>query len=372
MISIIYVGMDVHTTNYTLCCYSMEDDRFFAEVQVEPDAKNILKYLARIEKQQSRDCRIVCGYEAGCLGYSLYHQLHAHGIDCVILAPTTMMTKPGKRIKTDRRDARLISKCLAFHTYSPVYIPTEVDDAVKEYIRMRDDANSALARVKQQIIAFCIRHGKIHDGKSYWTNKHLEWLSNLDLGNKILSEVLQEYLIRYYQLREQVDMYDMRINELAQAEPYRQKVEKLGCFRGIAAHTALSFCVEVGDFRRFATAQQFASYLGLVPGECSSGDKQQYTGITKAGNSHLRKLLVETAQVFGRSATKSGKSVTLKERQAKCDSLTVAYADKANARLKKKYFKIAMRSKVNIAKTAVAREMACFIWGMMTDNISCA
>ena len=245
MTSIIYVGMDVHTTNYTLCCYSMEDDRFFAEVQVEPDAKNILKYLARIEKQQSRDCRIVCGYEAGCLGYSLYHQLHAHGIDCVILAPTTMMAKPGKRIKTDRRDARLISKCLAFHTYSPVYIPTEMDDAVKEYIRMRDDANSSLARVKQQIIAFCIRHGKIHDGKSYWTNKHLEWLSSLDLGNKILSEVLQEYLIRYYQLREQVDMYDMRINELAQAEPYRQKVEKLGCFRGIAAHTALSFCVEV-------------------------------------------------------------------------------------------------------------------------------
>ena len=86
MTSIIYVGMDVHTTNYTLCCYSMEDDRFFAEVQVEPDAKNILKYLARIEKQQSRDCRIVCGYEAGCLGYSLYHQLHAHGIDCVILS----------------------------------------------------------------------------------------------------------------------------------------------------------------------------------------------------------------------------------------------------------------------------------------------
>ena len=217
-----------------------------------------------------------------------------------------------------------------------------------------------------------VRREKGKGLKSYWTNKHLEWLSSLDLGNKILSEVLQEYLIRYYQLREQVDMYDMRINELAQAEPYRQKVEKLGCFRGIAAHTALSFCVEVGDFRRFATAQQFASYLGLVPGECSSGDKQQYTGITKAGNSHLRKLLVETAQVFGRSATKSGKSVALKERQAKCDSLTVAYADKANARLKKKYFKIAMRSKVNIAKTAVAREMACFIWGMMTDNISCA
>lgn len=163
MTSIIYVGMDVHTTNYTLCCYSMEDDRFFAEVQVEPDAKNILKYLARIEKQQSRDCRIVCGYEAGCLGYSLYHQLHAHGIDCVILAPTTMMTKPDKRIKTDRRDARLISKCLAFHTYSPVYIPTEVDDAVKEYIRMRDDANSAIG--SRQATDHCILYPTRQDSR---------------------------------------------------------------------------------------------------------------------------------------------------------------------------------------------------------------
>src|SRR5574344_592755 len=165
-------------------------------------------------------------------------------------------------------------------------------------------------------------------------------------------------------------MYDMRINELAQAEPYRQKVAKLGCLRGIAAHTALSFCVEVGDFRRFATAQQFASYLGLVPGECASGDEKQYTGITKAGNSHLRKLLVEAAQVFSRSATKSGKSAALKERQAKCDSVIVAYADKANARLKKKYFRIALKSKANIAKAAVARELACFVWGLMTEHVA--
>ena len=127
----------------------------------------------------------------------------------------------------------------------------------------------------------------------------------------------------------------MRIEELSRTDTYLEPVQRLGCLRGIAAHTALLLCVEVGDFRRFATAQQFASYLGLVPGERSSGDKQQYTGITKAGNSHLRKLLVEAAQVFSRSATKSGKSAALKERQAKCDSVVVAYADKANTRLKK-------------------------------------
>ena len=370
MTSIIYVGMDVHTTNYTLCCYSVSDDRTFAIAQVEPDYHEILKYLNRVEKQREEKCRFVCGYEAGCLGYSLYHQLHSHEIDCVILAPSTMMTAPGKRVKTDRKDAERISKCLAFHTYSPVHIPTEMDDAVKEYIRMRDDGNMALIRVKQQIIAFCTRHGKPFDGKSYWTKKHVDWLCEMDFDSAILKEALQEYMILYFQLREKVDMYDVRIEELSRMDTYLEPVQRLGCLRGIAAHTALSLCVEVGDFRRFATAQQFASYIGLVPGECSSGDKQQYTGITKAGNSHLRKLLVEAAQVFSRSATKSGKSAALKERQAKCDSVVVAYADKANARLKKKYFRIALKSKANIAKAAVARELACFVWGLMTEHVA--
>ena len=126
MTSIIYVGMDVHTTNYTLCCYSAADDRIFAGVQVEPDYHEILKYLARVEKQRGEKCQFLCGYEAGCLGYSLYHQLRSQGIDCVILAPSTMMTAPGKRVKTDRKDAERISKCLAFHTYSPVYVPTDM------------------------------------------------------------------------------------------------------------------------------------------------------------------------------------------------------------------------------------------------------
>ncbi len=177
-------------------------------------------------------------------------------------------------------------------------------------------------------------------------------------------------MITWLSPHDEVDMYDCRIEEFSRTETYLEPVQKLGCLRGIAAHTALSLCVEVGDFNRFATAQQFASYLGLVPGECSSGDKQHYTGITKAGNSHLRKLLIEAAQVFSRCATKSGKSAALKKRQAKCDPVIIAYADKANARLKKKYFRIAMRSKANIAKAAVARELACFVWGIMTEHIA--
>ena len=369
MSSILYVGMDVHTTNYTLCCYCMETDSVFAEVQIEPDYHEVLKYLNRVQSQHGGECRFLCGYEAGCLGYSLYHQLTSHGIECVILAPTSMPVTPGKRVKTDRRDARRISKCLAYHTYSAVHIPTEEDHAVKEYIRMRDDAKGELKRVKQQIVAFYMRNGENYTETSNWTRKHLDWLHHLDLRNALLNEVLQEYLIRYYQTQEKIDLYDRRIEDLAQTDTYREPVRNLRCFIGIATHTALSLCAEVGDFKRFRTAGQFAAFLGLVPGEHSSGEKQLHTGITKAGNSHLRLLLIEAAQSYSRGQV-GKKTPKLRSKQALCPSEIVAYADRANVRLKRKFYRIALRSKHNVAKTAVARELACFIWGMMTGNIA--
>jgi len=215
MTSIIYVGLDVHTSNYTACCYSMSDDRSFAIAQMKPEYKDILKYLNHISNQYGGKCRFLCGYEAGSLGYSLYHQLTANKVECVIMAPSTMPIKPGNRIKTDKRD--------------------------------------------------------------------------------------------------------------------------------------------------------FASYLGLIPGENSSSDKQRRTGITKAGNSHLRRLLIEAAQC--QSKGKIGfKSKALKAQQKKVSPQVAAYSDRANERLKRKFHRIAVHSQHNIAKTAVARELACFIWGMMTDN----
>ena len=135
MASILYIGMDVHTTNYTLCSYSMEHQQGFGRVQIEPDYKRILQYLEEMKKVWGEDTEFVCGYEAGCLGYSLYHSLTDREINCVILAPSTMATAPNER-KTDYRDAVKIAKCLAYGTYSPVHVPTRGDEAVKEYIRM--------------------------------------------------------------------------------------------------------------------------------------------------------------------------------------------------------------------------------------------
>ena len=139
MNSIVYVGMDVHKESYTLCCYCYDTDKVEYKQTIPSDYKLILKYIESMRRVYGEDATFVCGYEAGCLGYSLYHQLKEHVVDCKILAPTTMAITNTNRIKTDKRDAANIARCLAFHTYSEVYVPDDEDNSVKEYIRMRDD-----------------------------------------------------------------------------------------------------------------------------------------------------------------------------------------------------------------------------------------
>ena len=369
MTSILYVGMDVHTTNYTLCCYSFENDQVFAVAQMDPDYRNIIKYLDRVRANYD-DVHFLCGYEAGCLGYSLFHNLVDQGVDCVILAPSTMATTKKKGIKTDKRDAANIARCLAYNTYSAVNVPTATDNAVKEYIRMRDDAKSTLKRYKQQLLSFCTRHGKqFTEGRNYWTQKHMAWLGKLDFGHPVLQETFQEYLVLYNQSLDKVEMFDKRIEEFARREEYAGNVGKMICFIGIKELTALAILVETGDFGRFAKAENYASFLGLVPGEDSSGDTIQRTGITKAGNSHLRRLFVEAAQSYSRGAA-GKKSKALSARQSGNEPKVIAYADRANERLKRKFYRIMFKSKRNIAIVAVARELACFVWGMMTDNVA--
>ena len=185
----------------------------------------------------------------------------------------------------------------------------------------------------------------------------------------MLKETLQEYLVLYYTLSEKVDIYNTRIEELSHTQRYEEPVKKLCCLNGIGVHTAMCALVEVGDFHRFEKASNFASYLGLVPGEDSSSDRQRRTGITKAGNSHLRRLLIESAQCLSRGRI-GQKSKTLKVRQKEVDPQIAAYSDRANERLKRKFHRIALHSKHNIAKTAAARELACFMWGMMTGNLA--
>ena len=236
-------------------------------------------------------------------------------------------------VKTDKRDAANITRCLAFHTYSEVYVPDNDDNDVKEYIRMRDDQKLYLKKVKQQILAFVLRQGKrFEGGKTYWTIAHLKWLKTLELSD-LQRETLNEYLLTYEYLTEKISRFDERIEELASVERYEEKVKHISCLLGIKTHTALSMIVEVGDFERFEKAPKIASFLGLVPSEDTSDMRVNRYSITKAGNSHLRRLLVESAQSYTRGNV-GHKSVALKQRQKGNPPEVIAYADKANERLR--------------------------------------
>lgn len=313
MNTIVYVGMDVHKESYTLCCYCYDTDKVEYKQTIPSDYKLILKYMESMRKIYGEDASFVCGYEAGCLGYSLYHQLREHAVDCKILAPTTMAITNTNRVKTDKRDAANIARCLAFHTYSEVYVPDDEDNSVKEYIRMRDDQKLMLKKIKQQILAFVLRQGKkFEGGKTYWTIAHIKWLKSLDLTG-LAKETLSEYLVTYEYLTEKIERLDHRIEELASGEKYKEKVKNMGCFLGIKTHTALSMVVEIGGH----------------------------------------------------------KSIALKERQQGCSVEVIAYADKANERLRRRFYKMTLNKGINrnVAATAIARELACFMWGMATGNI---
>lgn len=366
--------MDVHTSNYTLCSldpgYGVKKDNYFAEVQFTNNfVTNVVNYVSNLKKKL-KDCEFVCGYEAGCLGYSTYKDLTKAGIKCVIMAPSTMaVQKGGKKVKNDRRDARVIAQCLAYQTYKEVYVLSEHDEAVRGYLRMRDSHKKELKRIKQQIIAFCTGHGLFSPTKSNWTVAHLKWLKGLKFNDPVEQEIINEYLSSYTYLCDKIKAMDVRIEVLASEKQYCENVKKLRCIKGIETNVALTLLAEIGDFNRFSKPTDFAAYLGLIPGEQSSGDKVRGTGITKAGNSTLRQKLTEAAKGYWRGRI-GMKSATFKKFEKELPKEVTEYALKANTRLQRKFFNMThVKGKtMNVAASACAREMACFVWGLITNH----
>ena len=366
--------MDVHTSNYTLCSldpgYGVKKDNYFAEVQFTNNfVTNVVNYVSNLKKKL-KDCEFVCGYEAGCLGYSTYKDLTKAGIKCVIMAPSTMaVQKGGKKVKNDRRDARVIAQCLAYQTYKEVYVLSEHDEAVRGYLRMRDSHKKELKRIKQQIIAFCTGHGLFSPTKSNWTVAHLKWLKGLKFNDPVEQEIINEYLSSYTYLCDKIKAMDVRIEVLASEKQYCENVKKLRCIKGIETNVALTLLAEIGDFNRFSKPTDFAAYLGLIPGEQSSGDKVRGTGITKAGNSTLRQKLTEAAKGYWRGRI-GMKSATFKKFEKELPKEVTEYALKANTRLQRKFFNMThvKGNNMNVAASACAREMACFVWGLITNH----
>ena len=368
---IIKIGMDVHSTNYTLCAMEAkwnEPDQLIRNITVEPEIKNILKFIDEIKERVGPESEITCGYEAGGLGYTIQRELKKKGINCIIMAPSTMKrTATDSRKKTDKRDARNIAELLISGGYKSVYVLTEEDEDIRDYLRMRADLVDQRKRTMQEIQAFCLKHGEKYEGKTSWTEKHLEWLRKLEL-REIARETLDEYISYYEQQEERIREIEKRIEEISEKTVYVEKVHRLKCFLGIKTITALSCIVEIGDYNRFRKARDFSSYLGLVPGQHESGNSEKRMPITKAGNQNLRKILVEASGGICKGRI-GYKSKELKRRQKGNDRKIIAYADHGNIRFRRKYYHMMHAGKQrNIAVTAVARELSCFIWGMMTNH----
>lgn len=370
---IIMLGMDVHLEIFRVCLKerTLGENRLLKRGEMAPQAKLVVDFVKGVLKDlklKKSDCVITFGYEAGCFGYTLYWEFKKLKYDCVILAPTSLTQPKGVRQKNDVRDAERIADDMCNRTCSYVHVPSKQDEAVNDFLALRQDAAEEVKRTKQQVNAFVVRKGFAYT-KTKWTGPHFDWLMGLKLAD-LEREVLDGYLNRLTIAQNQVDEYDRRIKELAALDEYKDDVSNLQCFLGIRTLTALSLKTTLGDCFRFPTANHLAGYLGLVPRENSSGLNPTLGSITKAGNVRLRTLLVEAAAGICRGKV-GYKSKDLKERQSKCSAEVVAYADRANQRLRQRYYNMIRRGvKRNVAVVAIARELACFIWGMMTGNIA--
>ena len=379
---LLYIGMDVHKESFTLSTYhvTLDENELTQDFTGDPlkitdaTASGVEKYIKNLKKmlniKATDNIRIQCGYEAGCLGFDLHFQLKAKGIECVILAPSTIQKSANaKKKKNDPLDSKAIAMALANKTYKSVHVPDKDDLNVREYLRMRNAHKDAVKKVKQQILAFLLRQG-IKYSATNWTKAHITWLHGLKFDHVLLKETLDEYITSLENYTAKLERLDKRIGEFAQGDKYQEKVAELGCLLGIKTQAAMTMISEISDFSRFRTASEFASFLGLVPGENSSGEKTQRTSITKSGNSQCRKTLIEAAAGICRGKV-GHKSKELLRRQALCNNpIAISYADRANERLRSKFYRLNLRNKkpANVAKTAVARELACFIWGIMTDT----
>ncbi|MGB4408319.1 MAG: IS110 family transposase [Sphaerochaeta sp.] len=369
--SIRTIGIDVHKESYSLCTYCPESDSFVGEITVASSSKMVANYIRRLQEDVGPDVSIISGYEAGPTGFGLQRDLLKAGIDCKVMAPTTIYEKKGgNRVKTDRGDARKLARALYWGAFKEVIPLTPEDEATRDYIRMRDDRKEALKKAKQQIKSFLLRKGKQYPEKgTSWTQKYTAWLKSIKFELLVDQLAFDEYYAEVCRLEEAIERFDQQIEEYSLDDRYRERVSFLRCFGGIDTHTAMAIVCEVGDFSRFPTPKEFSSYMGLCPGQQSSGGKTQMTGITKAGNSHLRKLLTESANSMART-TIFKKSKRLKARQAGNPADVINYADRGTSRIRYKYKKMIQEGKnSNLAKAACAREIACFVWGMMTGNI---
>ena len=358
-----YIGMDVHKDSVQMAVFTEKGEEPIYERRLNNDTGLLIKEV----KRYSREGETEVAYEAGCLGYVIQRAMEEAGITCYVLPANKVAKKRDDRIKTDKRDARLIGRELRSQNIRPISVPDETDEMTRDLLRCREDTSEDIRRAKQRLLKFLLRKGYIYDegGGNNWTVKHWKWMDGLKFEQERERVVYEEYRSQIRSLEERIVRLEKEVVEAAESPRYKAAVSRLRAFKGIDYIIALAMVCEIGDFKRFASAKAFMSYLGFVPSENSSGGKRKQGGITKAGNGHLRRLLVEGAWSYTRNS-RAGKR--LEQRRQGCPASVVEVADRALHRLHKKYIRLVLGGKhVNKAVTAVARELAGFIWAIQVS-----
>jgi len=287
-------------------------------------------------------------------------------VNCQVIAPALIPRKPGERIKTNRRDARKLAELHRAGLLTEVRPPTPEEEAVRDLCRARDDAREDLQRCRHRLGKLLLRRGLHFSGRN-WTQAHRRWIDSLEWTHRAERVVVDDYLLAIDHLEARLIEFDARLAEIAETVPYREPVSWLRCFRGIDTLTAILILAELHDFRRFASPRALMAYLGLVPGEDSSGEKHRRGRITRAGNALVRRLLVETAWHYQH---RPSTGVGLGKRRKGQPSRVIAIADKAQQRLCRRFRRMAEQHKPapKIA-VAIARELAGFLWAALQPAV---
>ena len=300
----------------------------------------------------------VC-YEAGPGGFELYRLLSSMGVACDVIAPSLIPVRAGDRVKTDRRDAKKLVRLYRAGELSFVAPPTPETEGLRDLLRCRDDLRRARISARNRVVKQLLRYGRVfREGRYAWTKKHREWVDRQRLDDPLAHAALEQMLIHVDSLDRQLALLDASLERLAREGRWADQVQVLVRFRGIATLTALGLIAEIGDFARFANARELMSWLGMTPSEYSSGQQQHRGHITRAGNTHARRLLVEAAWHYRHPPRRSTRRPEPDER-----------AWHAQVRLFARWRHLTGHGKRStVANIAIARELAGFIWAAMTDQ----
>jgi len=349
------VGLDVHATKIVAAVLDAES----GELQwfsLRGDVREAAGLCAGLPRP------VRAAYEAGPTGYGLARELAARQVSCVVAAPSKIPRASGDRVKTDRRDAELLVRLLMAGKLHPVRVPGPEEEALRDLIRAREAVRVDLMRARHRLSKLLLRHDHRFDDGQAWTQRHRDWLATIDLVWPAAQATMLDLQGAIDALVHRRDQLEAQITRMLPSSPWGVQVGRLRCLRGIDTLTAAGLCAEVGDFTRFARAEQLMSYVGLVPSENTTGTSRRLGSITKTGSGHARRLLVEAAWHY-RKAPRVGKALEQRQQGQAAEAVAIAWS--AQRRLNRTWTRLEARGKRRtIIAVAAARELTGFIWAI--------